>query len=386
MKARLALLLAAVTLVGASPAPNIAEQRARLKAAKADAKAADARAVALDRAAALERDEARKASVREAAVSARIAAAEAEIAAATARVAITDRQVRAQRVRLAERQAPIQRLIAALQSLARRPAVVAVAQPGSTADIVRVRAMLGTLLPIVQARTRAIRRDVEQARVLRRNADLAAASLSDGRARLQAERLALVRLEGEHRLRSQGLARSALFQSDRAIALGERARGLVDAIEQTQSAGEVRRDLAMLPGPLPRPAQGSADRVARFAVAPYRLPAAGRVVEGLGELSPTGVRSRGVTLATAPGAPVVAPAAGTILFARRFRGYGAVVIIDHGNGWSSALTGLDAVDVGVGERVAQGVGVGRAVMGEDPRIGVELRRRGDPIDLAQLLG
>ena len=384
MRTRIVLLLAAATLIGASPVPNIAEQRARLKAANADAKAADARAVELERAADNERDEAQQAKVREAAVAARITSAEAEIAAASARVAITDRQLAAQRVRLAERQAPIQRLVAALQSLARRPAAVAVVQPGSTGDIVRVRAMLGTMLPIVQARTRAVRVEVDRARTLRRNADLAATSLRDGRARLQSERLALVRLEGEHRLKSKGLARSALFESDRAIALGERARGLVEAIEQTRTAAEVRADLASLPGPLPRPARG-AGGAPRFAVPPYRLPAAGRVVEGLGELSATGVRSRGLVLATAPGAPVVAPAAGIVLFARRFRDYGTVVIIDHGKGWASAITGLDAVDVRVGDRVAQGGAIGRAVMGDEPRIGVELRRRGDPVDLAQLL-
>ena len=384
MRGKLALLLASALMLGAAPVPSVADQRARLRTANTEAAAADARSDALERQAAGERDEARRAAGREAAVVARIVAAEAEIAAAAARVAITDRQLAAQHARLTATQAPILRLVAAVQSLARRPAAVAVVQPGSTADIVHVRAVLGTLLPMVQARTAAVRSAVEQTRALRRNADLAARSLSQGRARLQGERLALVRMEGEHRLRGRNLDRSALVESDRAIALGERARSLADQMATTESAADIRDALADLPGPLPRPGAGEA--AARFVVPPYRLPVRGRVVEGLGEVASTGVRSRGLMLATAPGAVVVAPAGGRILFARRFRDYGAVVIIDHGGDWSSAITGLDAADVRVGDRVAAGRPIGRAVMGDDPRVGVELRRRGMPIDLAQLLG
>jgi septal ring factor EnvC (AmiA/AmiB activator) len=42
--------------------------------------------------------------------------------------------------------------------------------------------------------------------------------------------------------------------------------------------------------------------------------------------------------------------------------------------------------VAVGDQVAAGQPIGRAAMAERPRIGIELRRRGVPVDLAQLLG
>jgi septal ring factor EnvC (AmiA/AmiB activator) len=82
----------------------------------------------------------------------------------------------------------------------------------------------------------------------------------------------------------------------------------------------------------------------------------------------------------------VAPAGGRILFAGPFRDYGGVVIIDHGNGWTSSVTGLGGISVRVGERVAQGARIGRAPGGDAPRLTVELRRRGEPMDLARLLG
>ena len=117
----------------------------------------------------------------------------------------------------------------------------------------------------------------------------------------------------------------------------------------------------------------------------YRLPVAGRLVTGLGEVSDTGVRARGLTLATGPEAQVVAPTAGRVVYAGRFRRYGNIVILDHGGGWTSLVAGLDAVMVQVGETLIQGAPIGRAPRGDAPRITVELRRQGRPVDLAQLL-
>ncbi|MHA6721809.1 murein hydrolase activator EnvC family protein [Sphingomonas sp. RS2018] len=387
MRARTLILVGSALLLGAAAPPAVVDQRARLAAARAASEAAVIRAAQFDRAAAAERDEARAASAREAAVAARVRAAEADIAAAGAQLVLANRALATQRERLAARQAPVERLLAALQSLARRPAAIAIAQPGSIDDTVRVLAMLGTMMPIVRQRSAGVRADLSQAATLRAAASTAAADLAAGHARLQAERLALVRLEGEHRARGADLARNAMFESERAIALGERARDLVDGIAADADAATMRARLAALPGPLPRPAGlGAGEAPVRFVMPPYRLPVAGRIVEGLGELSPAGVRARGLTLATAPGASVVAPAAGRVMFARVFRDYGVVVIIDHGGGWSSALTGLDSAAVTVGQQVAAGAAIGRAAMRDDPRVGVELRRRGVPVDVAQLLG
>lgn len=389
---RIALVAAIVATasvgVAALPAqtPSLPEQRAQLNAASKAAKDAEARAQRLQRAAAAERDEARRARAREAAIAASIQAAEAEIVAARARIAVVDRMLGQQRTRLVEQQGPITRLMAALQSLARRPAVLGLVQPGSTADIVHVRAVLGAVTPAMRARTADIRAEIARTRQLRDGAQLAAKTLADGRARLQNDRLALVRAEGEHRLKSVGYRREAMFESDRALALGEQARDLVDQMDVMGEAAETQAALAALPGPLPRPTEGETPTApAPSGPPPYRLPVAGTVVTGLGELSDTGVRARGLTLATAPGAAIVAPTAGRVIYAGRFRRYGNIVIVDHGGGWTSLIAGLDAVLVKVGDTLAQGAPLGRAPQGDTPRITVELRRQGRPVDLAQLL-
>lgn len=389
---RIALIAAIVATasvgVAALPAQTLSlpEQRAQLNAASKAAKDAEARAQRLQRAAANERDEARRARAREAAIAASIQAAEAEIVAARARIAVVDRMLGQQRTRLVEQQGPITRLMAALQSLARRPAALGLVQPGSTADIVHVRAVLGAVTPAMRARTADIRAEIARTRQLRDGAQLAAKTLADGRARLQNDRLALVRAEGEHRLKSVGYRREAMFESDRALALGEQARDLVDQMDVMGEAAETQAALAALPGPLPRPTDGEARvAAARSGLPPYRLPVAGTVVTGLGELSDTGVRARGLTLATAPGAEIVAPTAGRVIYAGRFRRYGNIVIVDHGGGWTSLIAGLDAVLVKVGDTLGQGAPLGHAPQGDAPRITVELRRQGRPVDLAQLL-
>lgn len=389
-------LLAAGTVGAATvrPGGDAAAQRDRLVAANAEAGRARARFEALRREAAAARDAARRAGLQQAAIAARVQLAEAEIGAARARIAIVNRELARQQTRLAEQQEPILRLLAALQSLARRPPALGLVQPGSIRDAAHVRAVMGGLMPVIERRSAAVRAEVARARRLAANARLAVRTLREGRDRLETARLDLVRIEADNRLRSRDLDRGALVESDRALALGERARDLVALMDTMGAAAQVRESLDRLPGPLPRPAQIAggalpADEPAPAAPAgppPYRLPVQGQLVQGLGELDGSGARSRGLTIETWPGAQVVAPTRGRVIYAGPFRAWGRIAIIDHGGGWTSLVANLGDVGVRVGQRVEQGSPIGRAPQGESPRITVELRRKGRPVDLVPLLG
>lgn len=395
------LALAGLAAIGMGLSPGAAApgdtaglsaDQQRLLAARRQSAEAARRATDLEKQAAAEKDEARQARAQEAAVAARIQRAEANIAAAQARIVIIRRLLASQRASLATQQGPIARLMAALQALARRPTVLSVVQPGSVNDMVHVRAVLATVLPVVRTRTASVRAALDRARALQADAVLAVRSLTTSRADLEAQRLALVRLEAEHRLRSRALGRDALFESDRAIAMGERARDIVDLMDQASDIAATRADLATLPGPLPRPlkpgeAPSPVDTLGwSRTTPPYRLPVDGQLVTGLGELSDSGVRSRGLTIEPSAGAQVVAPAAGRVVFARTFRDYGMVVIIDHGGGWTSLVARLADVTVRPGDQVVQGSPIGHAADGDRPRITVELRRRDRAIDMTRLIG
>ncbi|HWV11697.1 MAG TPA: peptidoglycan DD-metalloendopeptidase family protein, partial [Sphingobium sp.] len=118
---------------------------------------------------------------------------------------------------------------------------------------------------------------------------------------------------------------------------------------------------------------------------PYRLPVMGQLVTGMGELSESGVRSRGLTIATQSGALAVAPTAGRVVFAGPYRGYGQIIILDHGGGWTTLITGLQRLSAIVGDSVRQGDPLGNAANGR-ASIMVELRRNGRPVDIVPLVG
>lgn len=382
---RIAAVLLVAVLGIAVEAPSVPDRRADLVVAKRAAATAAARAQVLTDAAGRERDAAKRVARDAQALAARVAAAEASLAAARTRVALVDQLLADRRAMLGERQAPVARLLAALGGLARRPAVAAIAQPGSVDDLVRVRAVLGAALPVVRARTQGLRDEIDRTRILRAAADSAAQALHENGVRLARDRIALAQLEAAHRSRARALGHDALSEADRALALGERARDLVDRMARDDDGFATTAELAALPGPIARPVlPGSAPR-AHLGGA-YRVPVAGRLVTGLDELSDTGVRSRGLTFVVAPAAPVRAPAGGVVRFARHFRDYGIVVIIDHGDGWTSAVIGLASTRVRPGDAVQPGTILGVAHYGREPQVTFELRRRGVPVDIAALIG
>jgi septal ring factor EnvC (AmiA/AmiB activator) len=373
-------------------AQSLDDERRALSAARAQSVAADARARALEAKAAAARGRSDQALAESAALASRIQSTEADIAAGEARIRLIEGLRAVQRARLAARQEPAVRLLAVLQAMARRPPALALVQPGSTRDLVHARAVLASVLPLLERRTAGLRREVAAGQRLRDEADRAVSALAASRERIKAQRARLIQLAVLSRREAQRFATSAMVEQDRAIAMGEKARDITDLMNQLGADAQRRQQLESLPGPILRPslpgspravpvetASASGDRLA------YRLPVAGRIVAGLGEVSGTGVRARGLTIETHPAAQVIAPNDGRIVFAGPYRGYGSIVIIDHGAGWTTLITGLSALDVAVGDSVVQGSPLGRAGAA-DAKVTVELRRGNRPIDIAHLVG
>ena len=91
----------------------------------------------------------------------------------------------------------------------------------------------------------------------------------------------------------------------------------------------------------------------------------------------------GIDLAVASGTPVVASAAGTVIVAGWLGGYGNLVVVDHGNGVSTAYGHNTSVTVGVGQSVAQGQLIaysGNTGHSTGPHVHFEVRINGSPVD------
>lgn len=370
-----------------------AEAEAELARATREGKLADARAQKLSAEAAAATEAAQKTASEAAALAARIQQAEAEIEAARARLAIAKDQRAKLTARLAARQAPTARLAAALQTAARRPLALAALQPGSLADVVHVRAVMASAVPQIRARTASLRRDLDRGRALEAEAARALAASRSGESALLQRRGQLAALEQQQRLASRTTKAAALREAERALALAEEARDLDGLVGKLGEVAALRNELAALPGPVLRPADLSAALPPEPAPAPsaaapppadFQLPVQGRTLVGFGAKRASGLASTGLTLAPVPQAQVVAPARGRIAFAGPYRGFGRIVIIEHAGGWTSLVTGLERIDVAVGDMVIGGSPLGRATGGASP-VTIELRRDGTPVNPLQFL-
>ncbi len=120
------------------------------------------------------------------------------------------------------------------------------------------------------------------------------------------------------------------------------------------------------------------------------LPARGRVIGRFGELDDAGAAAKGISIETRYGAAVVSPNDGKVMFAGPFRGYGELLIIALGEGYHLLLAGLARTDVSVGQWLLAGEPVGLMAehqgstdSGGPPRLYVELRRKGEPVNPLQ---
>ena len=224
---------------------------------------------------------------------------------------------------------------------------------------------------------------------MRAAADAAIGRLRQEQRDLTARRTELAALETRQRLSARQSAGIADRESERALSLAEQARDLGALSDALGQAGQLREQLAALPGPVIRPARpgearpAPADPVASPTLAAPRpdfvFPVQGRLVAGFGEARPGAPVSRGVALAARSGAQAIAPGPGRVAFAGPYRGFGQIVIIDHGGGWTSLVTGLGQLSVNVGADVLAGSPIGTAGPGR-PIVALELRRQGQPVN------
>lgn len=147
------------------------------------------------------------------------------------------------------------------------------------------------------------------------------------------------------------------------------------------------------PTPLPAPGTRSATAPSPAALPAAAPPSAGRwqwPVQGrtVRAYSSAHGGNKGVDLAAARGAPVWATADGTVVYVGDgLKQYGNLVIIKHGEEYLSAYGHLDAPLVAEGAPVRKGQPIAR--VGGPAGAGLlhfEIRRRGEPVDPAGLLG
>lgn len=202
--------------------------------------------------------------------------------------------------------------------------------------------------------------------------------LADRRAKLQATRLVVEQrraaVAASFAQKSRVLAKLRIEETGAAAqlsALEEKARRLqrlVDSLSTQKQGGAPVLDIRTVQGALAWPVQG-------------------KVIESFGrQRNPkfaTYTVSNGLKIEAAPGTAVRAVFQGTVLFSQWFKGYGNLIILDHGNRIFSLYGNLKAPAVAVGDRITTGqliAGVGESEEASAGYLYFEMRNDNHPED------
>ena len=380
---RLILVLIGAPLLAASsvPAAQLAGPiNEELAQAQAEQKAAEAETARLEQAASQARDEASRLRAQQEAAAQAIEAAEANISASDARLRLASAYVAAHRRELDRQQRPVSLLLAGLATMAERPPLLALADRGGTDELVKVRILLDSTLPVIRQRTAALSARLAEGQRLERSVAAARAEVVKSRENLSAKRQQFALLEQRSVERALASGSRALGTGDTVIAAGENVERLRGAEASSRDAMRLAAEVAALDPAPPRPA-GPEPGPGVSAPFAYQLPAEARVTEGLGAVNDSGVQSRGLTLATPRGTILSAPASGTVRFSGPFRDYDGILVLDHGNGWMTLIVNLSS-PLAAGARVRLGDPVGRAL----GAVQVELSQNGRRVSPALIAG
>jgi septal ring factor EnvC (AmiA/AmiB activator) len=326
--------------------------------------------------------------------------------------------IETQRARLA-------RTLGALQRIALRPPEVAFAAPEAPVDALRSAMLLSVAIPVIERRGRTLRAELSTLEGLRRDIALKQEDLAAETASLEAERRRLARLierkrgledvtsaeQRAARARVRKLAREAKdlrdfvakLERDAKRRAEEEARKAAERASR-EAAERAAREAARLSTEASKP-QPEETQQALLATPPARdplqkpsnvrdfprspaaaslvMPARGQVILRFGDREKDAdTTSKGLSILTREAAQVVAPYDGRVRYAGEFRGYGQILIIQHGERYHTVLAGLDRIDAVVGQWVLAGEPVGVMSRREDgdPILYLELRRSGQPIN------
>ena len=297
-------------------------------------------------------------------------------------------QISAQRseaVRLGRDDQRLSRLISDIE--------VAMVEQAKQAELARQRAA-------EQARLRAeeIRRNAEAARETQRIKEAEEAKrLADAQARVEAARrqAEAARAADEERRSAESAKRAQEAQAQAQEAA--RAREQAEA-EIAKSRAAPRGGLISARGPLidsearaslvRPPPKADADTTGRGLSRNLTPPVRGETQGRFGVGRPDGGTWRGIVIRAAEGTPVEAVAAGTVVYSQWLRGFGNLIIVDHGSQYMTVYAYNQSLQKQVGDKVSarETVATVGATGGQvESGLYFEIRHQGAPVDPAQWL-
>ena len=280
-------------------------------------------------------------------------------------------------------------MLSALVRLTALPPEAALVGRGVSDDRLRTALLMRGLSPRLQERAALLAGDIKGIRK------------AEGSIAAEQKRLAAAKVDLERRYRALA---QVVEQKDKLLSEQAATADRTAAIAQrlAKSAASLREFLGRIDiERATRSAAVSAERQRRSAISaarglpvpsieapPFRLagldgqqgglisPVNGQLVYGFGEGE--GRFTEGVTIAVAADTPVLSPADGRVVYAGPFRDYGILLIVEHGGGFHSVLTGLGLSGMVAGQWVLAGEPLG--LTASHGSLYIEIRQGGRPVD------
>lgn len=270
------------------------------------------------------------------------------------------------------------RVLAALQNLAWKPTEALLMQPLNPQDTLRSALLLREAVPRLEYSTEGLKKDLDLVASLTMAIRAQFASIRKTAKRLDEKRRDMdVLVSKKSKLQSAFVSESARARQQ-AESLARQASDLKDLLARLESESSRRKSAVSRP----QDAVTGAFMTAKGKI-PY--PVKGKVVKNFGDTTETGGSSKGISIETRANAQVISPYDGQVLFAGPFRGYGELLIIEHGDGYHTLLAGLGRLDTSVGQSLLAGEPVGVMTDAGKPTLYVELRKNGQPVNPASWL-
>ncbi len=299
--------------------------------------------------------------------------------------------------------------LAALQNLALKPTEALFVQPLTPVEIIRSAMLLREAVPYLGEKANKIRQELENIQKKKELVESQVKQISKQKKILETEHermKSLVQKKSKIRNVVEIKSEEAKKNMDKLASQAQDLRELFDKLEKERIAKEKkaeeerkRQEELRRQEEIRRAQEKKTEETQRADLIKYNediikdlgkafvkakgqmpIPARGHIVTRYGEQKVKGVVSKGIMIETRNQAQVIAPFDGSVVFAGPFRGYGNMIIIDHGEGYLSLLAGLGTIDTDVGQMLLAGEPVGQMPKESSPKLYVEMRRNNKPIN------
>lgn len=277
--------------------------------------------------------------------------------------------------------------LSALQNLALKPTESLFVQPLNPVEIIRSAMLLRETVPYLEENASRLRKELEKIEQQKKRVENQMARIVRQKKVLEAEHeqmKSLVQRKSKLRNAVEVKSERAKKKVQKLAGQAQDLRDLLSKLEKEQQEKrrkqeEERRRLAALEEQKRKEAEENQKREQvktadlikfkpevineigdNFVKAKGKLsrPARGSIITAYGQETAKGVSSKGIIIKTRAQAQVIAPFDGSVLFAGPFRGYGNLIIIEHGKGYTSLLAGLDSIDCELGQLLLAGEPIG----------------------------